>query len=345
MNNWDINIFNYIFFQPAFFWLFLIIPFFGYLKYIQFKKKERQLFISQHFDEENSSQFNVYFLLRIFLNILRVFIIALIIFILAKPFKWSDVEDVYADYDWGIDIVLALDVSLSMQSRDFNPNRLEAAKRVVQQFIDQRKGDRIGLVAYAGEAYTVCSPTTNYSLIKNRLNDLNGADIEQGTAIGLGLGTSVLQLQSETTKSKVIILLTDGMNNSGELSPISAAELAKENDISVYTIGVGSNGEALSPVSTNFGIQYTMQKVEIDEETLKEISSITNGYYYRATDEQSLIEIYKNIDSLEKNKLLSSSEDNISPTTPTPFLNWLLVSTVLLFGIQMYLFPFNFKDS
>lgn len=342
MNNWNINILEYEFFSPEYFWLLLLLPVYFLILYIQNRRKTADVYSSQL--KENNEQKSSYFILIIksIISLLTLSLFLLVVVVLAKPFKWSDFEDIYGDYDLGIDIVLAVDVSLSMQSKDFEPNRLAAAKRVMNTFIDDRKGDRIGIVAYAGEAYSVCSPTTNYNLLKSRIEYLHGNNIEQGTAIGLGLGTSVLQLQRDSLSSKVVILLTDGMNNTGELSPLAAAELAKQNNICVYTIGVGSNGEALSPVSTNFGIRYGYQKVEIDEETLKEIAKTTNGKYFRATDENSLNAIYSEINALEKQKMDSENNDRISPTTPIPFLNTLILCFIGLFLCRFYFFPFKY---
>jgi len=231
---------------------------------------------------------------------LRVITIALIIVAIARPqstLSWKDEESE------GIDIVLALDVSSSMLARDFQPDRLEAAKDLAIQFITGRRNDRIGLVVFSGESFTQCPLTTDQSVVINLFRDLKSGMIEDGTAIGMGLATSVSRLKDSDAKSKVIILLTDGVNNQGSIAPVTAAELAKTFGIRVYTIGVGSEGMAPYPVNTPFGVQLRNLPVEIDEEVLQEIAQNTGGEYFRATDNNKLKQIYEQIDQLEKSKI------------------------------------------
>lgn len=203
----------------------------------------------------------------------------------------------------GIDIVLGLDISTSMLARDFTPDRLEAAKEVATKFILERPQDRIGLVVFAGESFTQCPLTTDQAVLVNLLREVQSGMIEDGTAIGLGLANAVNRLKDSPAKSKVVILLTDGVNNRGSIAPVTAAELAKTYGIRVYTIGVGTYGEAPYPVQTPFGIQLQNVPVEIDEAVLKQIASVTGGQYFRATDNDKLQQIYNEIDQLEKSKV------------------------------------------
>ncbi len=237
---------------------------------------------------------------RHILFVFRIVALALLIFILARPQS----KDVWKDVSVkGIDIMLDLDVSGSMLARDFKPDRLEAAKEVATQFINDRPNDRIGLVIFAGEAFTQCPLTADHAALINLLKDVKTGLLEDGTAIGEGLATAVNRLKDSQAKSKTIILLTDGVNNSGSVDPLTAAEIAKTYGIRVYTIGVGTYGEAPYPVQTPFGIQYQPMKVEIDEPLLKQIAQTTGGEYFRATNKKKLEEIYRKIDKLEKTKI------------------------------------------
>lgn len=205
----------------------------------------------------------------------------------------------------GIDIVMAIDVSASMLAKDLKPNRLEALKNVAGEFIKGRPNDRIGLVEYAGESYTKTPITSDKSIVLRSLRDVKyNTVIDGGTAIGMGLATSVNRLKDSRAKSKIIILLTDGVNNSGQIDPKIASDLAIEFGIKTYTIGLGTNGRALSPISIHNGrIQYGLTQVEIDEELLKEIAEATGGKYFRATNNKKLIEIYDEINKLEKTEI------------------------------------------
>jgi Ca-activated chloride channel family protein len=190
-----------------------------------------------------------------------------------------------------------------MLARDFNPNRLEASKDIAIDFISDRPNDRMGLVVFSGESFTQCPLTTDHSVLINLFKDIESGMVEDGTAIGMGLATSVNRLKESEAKSKVVILLTDGVNNRGSIAPATAAEIAKTFDIRVYTIGVGSQGTAPYPVNTPYGVQYRNMEVEIDEEVLQQIAGETNGQYFRATDNRKLEEIYHQIDKLEKSKI------------------------------------------
>lgn len=240
-------------------------------------------------------------------HLVFVFLVAAYSFfvvVLARPQSSSSWENVTTE---GIDIVIALDISSSMLARDFSPDRLEAAKNVAMEFISGREYDRMGLVVFSGEAFTQCPLTTDRAVLLNLFKDIESGMIEDGTAIGNGLATAVARLKDSQAISRVVILLTDGENNRGEVAPVTAAEIAKTFGIRVYTVGVGSIGTAPYPVrvQTPFGeqIQLRDMEVKIDEETLREISGITDGKYFRATSNTKLEEIYKEIDALEKSKI------------------------------------------
>lgn len=228
---------------------------------------------------------------------LRTIALALLIIVLARPqsVNTSDISNTE-----GIDIIMALDISGTMLAQDFQPTRLEAAKKVASEFINDRPNDKIGLVIFAGESFTQCPLTTDHRILLNLLNEVKYGIIEDGTAIGLGLANSVNRLKGSTSKSKVVILLTDGSNNAGQIAPLTAAELAASYGIRVYTIGVGSRGTARAEMMTPYGKQTVNIPVDIDERTLTEIASITKGEYFRATDNTSLKTIYDQIDDMEK---------------------------------------------
>lgn len=228
---------------------------------------------------------------------LRMIALALLIIVIARPQavdSWEESET------QGIDIVLALDVSSSMLAQDLQPNRLEAVKKVAAEFITDRKNDNIGLVIFAGESFTQCPMTTDHKVLLNLLNGIDFGLIEDGTAIGLGLANAVNRLKDSESKSKVVILLTDGSNNRGQIAPLTAADLAQSYGIRVYTIGAGTKGMALTPMPTPFGMRLQNVQVDIDEKTLTEIASLTGGKYFRAEDNESLSNIYNEIDELEK---------------------------------------------
>jgi Ca-activated chloride channel family protein len=230
----------------------------------------------------------------------RVAGIALLVVALARPQSSSSWQEYESE---GIDIVLALDISRSMLARDFSPDRLEAAKEVATNFILERPRDRIGLVVFSGESFTQSPLTTDRAVLINVMREVRSGMITDGTAIGLGLANAINRLKDSPSKSKVIILLTDGVNNQGAIAPITAAELAKTFGIRVYTIGVGTMGDALVPVQTDMGIVLQSYPVEIDEEVLTRIADMTGGKYFRATDNQKLEQIYEEIDQLEKDRV------------------------------------------
>lgn len=234
------------------------------------------------------------------LFILRTLAVAFLIIALSRPQTKSSAKDINVE---GIDIVLAMDISGSMLAEDFKPNRLEAAKEVAMDFIDGRPNDRVGLVVFSSESFTQCPLTSDHAMLKNLFNDVKSGMIDDGTAIGDGLAAAVNRLRKSTAVSKVVILLTDGINNTGSIDPSTAAEIAKMYNIRVYTIGVGTIGKAPYPFQTAFGIQYQNVDVKIDEALLKEIAETDNGKYFRATNKKKLEEIYKEIDSLEKSKM------------------------------------------
>jgi Ca-activated chloride channel family protein len=238
--------------------------------------------------------------LRHILFALRVVAITLLIIVLARPQKTDRYQDVSTE---GIDIVLTQDISGSMLARDFKPDRLDAAKNIATEFISGRPYDRIGLVVFSGESFTQCPITTDHAVLINLLREIQSGMIEDGTAIGMGLATAVNRIKDSKAKSKVIILLTDGVNNRGEIAPATAADIAKTFGIRVYTIGVGTQGTAPYPVQTPYGIQYQDMPVEIDEGILQEIAQKTGGKYFRATDNDKLTQVYKEIDKLEKSKI------------------------------------------
>ena len=228
---------------------------------------------------------------------LRIAALSMIIVAIARPRSSSQMEKIDTE---GIDIVLAMDVSTSMLARDFNPDRISAAKDIAIEFIAQRPTDRIGIVVFAGESYTQCPLTTDRATLINLMKEVQTDLIEDGTAIGNGLATAVARMADSDAKSRVIILLTDGVNNSGEIAPLTAAEIANTYGVRVYTIGVGANGTAPYPVMTPWGVDIQRVEVEIDEDLLKTIAETTGGRYFRATDNTKLAEIYSEINKMEK---------------------------------------------
>jgi len=293
---------NIEFLNPEYFWLLVLIPFIIYYIYINKYKISNSISISNTLSFNNKK--TLLTKLKPLVHFLRISSIILIIIALARP-QVIDISTRIKN-NQGIDIVMAIDVSASMLAKDLKPNRLEALKKVASEFIIDRKSDRIGLVEYAGESYTKTPVTSDKNIILNSLNDINyNTIIEGGTAIGMGLATSVNRLKDSRAKSKVIILLTDGVNNSGFIDPKIATELAVEFGIKTYTIGLGSNGTARAPVGIlpNGSFQYAMTKVEIDEALLKEIATATGGIYFRATDNKKLEEIYAEINKLEKTEV------------------------------------------
>jgi len=280
------------------FLLILIVP--GVVWYIiKHRSSAASIQISTINGLRNAGTSYKYYLKHV-LFALRMIGIALLILALARPQSTMSWKDVTTE---GIDIVMALDISSSMLAKDFNPNRLEASKDIANDFIHGRPNDRIGLVVFSGESFTQCPLTTDHTVLINLFEDIESGMIKDGTAIGMGLATAINRLKDSQTESKVVILLTDGVNNQGSIAPETAAEIAKTFDIRVYTIGVGSRGEAPYPIPTPYGIRYKNMKVEIDEEVLRKIAEETEGTYFRATDNQKLKSIYRQIDEMEKTKI------------------------------------------
>ena len=249
--------------------------------------------------------------------------LALIIVAIARPRSSTQMERVDTE---GIDIVFAMDVSTSMLARDFQPDRLSAAKDISIEFIAQRPSDRMGIVVFAGESYTQCPLTTDRATLINLMKEVQTDLIEDGTAIGNGLATAVARMKDSDARSRVVILLTDGVNNSGEIDPMMAADIAKTYGIRVYTIGVGREGEAPYPVMTPWGMQLQNLKVEIDEPLLKSIASATGGKYFRADDNTKLSEIYSEIDKMEKTRTTVDS----FPVYKDLFMNYALAALICL---------------
>jgi len=290
------------FLNKELFWLLLLLPIALIWYVLKYSQQTAELKISSIQGFKGGSDFWSKF--KHFLFALRLIALGLLITALARP-RTVDVST-KTKTTRGIDIVMAIDVSASMLAKDLRPNRLDALKEVASDFINGRPNDRIGLVEYAGEAYTKTPITSDKSIVQRSLRDIKyNTIIEGGTAIGMGLATSVNRLKDSRAKSKVIILLTDGVNNSGFIDPKIASELAVEFGIKVYTIGLGTNGMALSPngINANGTFRYGRMQVEIDEKLLKEIAEETGGKYFRATNNKKLVEIYKEINKLEKTEV------------------------------------------
>lgn len=256
--------------------------------------------------------------------ILRLLGIGLLIVALAQPRTTSQGENIYTE---GIDIVLVYDISGSMLAQDLKPDRLEAARKVLMDFVDGRKNDRIGLVVFSGESFTQCPLTLDYRVLKNQLAAVKQGMIEDGTAIGMAIAQGVNRLRESKAKSKVIILLTDGMNNRGEIDPLTAAQIAQSFGIRIYAVGVGSDkGEAPYPVQTPFGMRTQFVPVDVDDKTLTKIAEMTNGQYFRATNNRALRQIYEEIDELEKTKM----EVRAYRSYTEMFYDWVWVALIAL---------------
>ena len=293
---------NLEFLNPEYFILLGVIPIIILWNYLNRDKLNNSIKFSNSEAFKNSS--NIYSILKVSLRYLRMISLVLIITALARP-QVIDTS-IRVKTNSGVDIIMTIDVSASMLAKDLKPNRLDALKNVADEFIKNRVTDRIGLVEYAGESYTKTPLTTDKSITLRSLREIKYNNIiEGGTAIGMGLATSVNRIKDSKAKSKVIILLTDGVNNAGFIDPITAAELAKEFQIKIYSIGLGTNGLALSPVGIDARgkFNYANIQVEIDEKLLTQISEMTGGKYFRATDNERLKEIYSDIDKLEKTEI------------------------------------------
>ena len=292
---------NIVFKNPEFLWLLILLPVVAFMLYkFKFVRLNNFKFSNLESFDYKTLKSKLYPLINIF----RIITLLLVIVALARPQEISN--STRTKTSSGIDIVIAVDISSSMLAQDLKPNRLEALKTVASQFINDRTNDRIGLVIYAGESYTKTPVTSDKDVVIKSLSDVTfDGVIEDGTAIGMGLATSVNRLKESKAKSKVIILLTDGVNNSGFIDPSTAADLAANFEIKTYTIGLGTNGNARAPVALNpnGSFRFGMTKVEIDEELLKNVANKTGGLYFRATDNKKLEEIYNEINKLEKTEV------------------------------------------
>ena len=292
---------NIVFKNPEFLWLLILLPVIANMLYkFKFVRLNNFKFSNLESFDSKTLKSKLYPIINVF----RIITLLLVIVALARPQEISN--STRTKTSSGIDIVIAVDISSSMLAQDLKPNRLEALKTVASQFINDRINDRIGLVIYAGESYTKTPVTSDKDVVIKSLSDITfDGIIEDGTAIGMGLATSVNRLKETKAKSKVIILLTDGVNNSGFIDPSTAADLAANFEIKTYTIGLGTNGNARAPVALNpnGSFRFGMTKVEIDEELLKNVANKTGGLYFRATDNKKLEEIYNEINKLEKTEV------------------------------------------
>jgi len=316
--------------QPEYLFLLLIVPFFIWwhlrkrkIRSATLKYSNVGLFKGTHVPKSNK--------IRQWLFYLRMAAIALTIVAFSRPQSGQTGEEITTE---GIDIMLAVDVSSSMLAEDFKPqNRIEAAKSVAADFIQGRNNDRIGMVVFAGKSFTQCPLTLDYGILLNFMKDIKTGIIEDGTAIGLAIANATNRLRNSEAKSKVVILLTDGRNNKGEIDPITAAKVANAVNVKVYTVGVGTRGKAPYPVDDPFfGKRYVMREADLDEDVLKDVSKTTGGQYFRATDRSSLEKIFENIDKLEKTKIEVKQYTRYSELFPVylwaAFL-LLLVETIL----------------
>ena len=320
------TIFNDITFANKWvFWLFLVIPILvgWYIWKHKSNNPEIKMSSLMNFDGVKTSLKQH---LRHSIFGLRLMALSSLIIVLARPQSRSSWKNVTTE---GIDIVIAMDISASMLAQDFKPNRLQASKDVAIEFIDSRSDDRIGLVIFSGESFTQCPLTTDHAVVKNLFSGIKTGMIADGTAIGLGLANAVSRIKDSKAKSKVVILLTDGVNNQGSIAPITAGEIAKAFGIRVYTIGVGTKGKALSPVALypNGQYEYDYVDVQIDEDLMKKVAKMTGGKYFRATDKEKLRSVYKEIDLLEKTIIEEKSFTNKAEK----FLPFALLAGALLF--------------
>ena len=289
---------NFTFANPDFLYLLLIIPVVWVWYFFRHNKRNTHLQISS-FNGLKARSWKSWG--RHLLFIFRTLAIGLLIVAFARPQSTASWEDMTTE---GIDIILAMDISGSMLAQDLTPDRLDASKKVAMDFISERPNDRMGLVIFSGESFTQCPLTTDHQVLQNLFKDVKSGIVEDGTAIGMGLATAVNRLKESEAKSKVVILLTDGVNNQGSIAPMTAAEIAQQFDVRVYTIGVGTQGYAPYPFKTPFGTTvYQDVEVKIDEQTLQDIATATNGKYFRATSNEALQEIYQEIDQLERSKI------------------------------------------
>jgi len=317
-----LQIFKYDFFAPHYLWFLLVVPFlFIYLWVKENRRAGDWNYTGLSSDQKQYNTFFIPFLRKSFI-LINCLVLSCLLLALAKPYNWHAPHSHHLKE--GIDIVLAIDISGSMQETDFYPSRIEVAKKVAKEFVDGRKTDRIGLVAYAGQAFTACPTTTDYNMLKQQIDALHcEMNIEGGTAIGLGLGTAVTRLRSDSIASKVIILITDGSNNMGNVSPLEAADWAREKKIKVYTIGMGNPSDHES---------------DLDEQTLKEIARITKGKYFRASNERGLRIIYDEIEAMEKRSIIDRYFQHEPPSDPTSILYIALFLMFITWSCPYFLF-------
>ncbi len=315
---------NFQYLHPQFFWLFSLIPILiGWFYLVQNKRKTRlKLGYTAGLLQVKSWKTSA----EKIVPILRLLALSALIIALARPVTHSVTKKNKTNR--GIDILMAIDISASMLARDLSPNRLEALKKVAIDFVNKRPNDRIGIVGYAGESFTKTPITSDKEIIIKTIRELNYGELEGGTAIGMGLGTAINRIKDSKAKSKVIILLTDGVNNSGFVDPITASEIAKEYGIKVYTIGIGTNGMAMFPVAKNLdgSLVYQNQPVEIDEALLRQIAKETSGKYFRATSNTKLKAIYDEIDMMEK----TISEEIKFENYDELYRQWVIIALALL---------------
>lgn len=311
------------FHNPEILWLLLIVPLLV-AYYLWVGRKEASLTVSAL--GRGRAPRTIRYWLRPLPFLLRLMALSALIVALARPQEEHTATETTVE---GVDIVLAMDISGSMLAQDFQPNRIEASKSIASEFVADRQGDRLSIVAFAGESFTQCPLTSDRGAVQTALSRLKSGIIDDGTAIGNGLATAINRLRESSSKSKIVVLLTDGVNNSGEISPRMAAEIARDLNIKVYTIGVGRRGMAPTPVMDPYGnVGLAMVQVEIDEESLREISKITGGRYFRAENAEALTNIYAEIDQMEKSKV----EVTDYTTYEELFLVWLVWGLVLLFA-------------
>ena len=323
---------NYTFANPEYLYLLFLIPIFWFVYIFNLRDKNTFLILSS-IKRLNTRTWKSWGRHIVFLT--KTLAISLLIIAFARPQSTSSWQNATTE---GIDIILAMDISGSMLAQDLTPNRLEASKKVAMDFISGRPNDRIGLVIFSGESFTQCPLTTDHKVLKGLFNDVKSGMIDDGTAIGMGLATSINRLKDSKTKSKVIILLTDGVNNQGSIAPMTAAEIAQEFKMRVYTIGVGTKGYAPYPFNTPFGnIVYQDVEVKIDEKTLQDIANATNGKYFRATSNKALQEIYKEIDKLERSKI-EIKEFHKKKEEFLPFASLAMIFLILSFILNNTLF-------
>jgi len=329
---------NFSFENPEYLFLLLIVPIIGayYIYKERFGKSAPYVFSAvSHLKETRRQKIHKF---RHSIVVLRMLALICLILAFARPRLENQHQKVFAD---GIDIVLAIDLSGSMLAEDFEPqNRINAAKTVAKDFIDKRVSDRIGLVVFSGKSFTQCPLTLDYNLLRRLIDELEAGNIEEeGTAIGTAIATSTNRLRDSNAKSKVIVLLTDGQNNAGEIEPVTAAELAAALGIKIYTVGAGTRGYARYPIQDRlFGKRYVQIKVDVDDSTLTKIADITKGKYFRATDLESLKETYSEIDELEKTKV----EVEVYSEFQEEYAAFLLPALILL-GFEVLLAHTRFR--